>query len=231
MSGGLDSATLAWKALSQRFDILPININYGQKNIAEAAAFKNLIREIKNRKPKQLLNPIELNLIHFMEPIIKNWQELRDNNTIKNQTQMEFYTPSRNLLFVSIASMVGEIIAINNYDEVKIGIGIHKHKTYSRDYWDITPNFAHTFNNVLKLNNCQKIEIYSPYVNKYKKDIIKDCVELGVPWEKTWTCYNPVYSDDKKEISPCQKCEACIERESAGIEAGIPDINKYKISF
>ena len=68
-----------------------------------------------------------------------------------------------------------------------------------------------------------------------KTEIVKDAVRLGVPYELTWTCYNPqkIILDKKRpgpyiRYVPCLKCEACVEREKAGKEAGVKDINDYK---
>jgi 7-cyano-7-deazaguanine synthase in queuosine biosynthesis len=44
MSGGLDSSTLAFKAIEDGFTILPININYGQKNAVEQHSFENIYK-------------------------------------------------------------------------------------------------------------------------------------------------------------------------------------------
>ena len=243
MSGGLDSTTLAFRALSEleNCDILPININYGQKNIVEMKAFKNIIDYMQNDSlyKNNIMDPIILDVNQFMKPVISQWQKQRDSGSIKDITEMEFYTPSRNLFFTAIASMIGEIIALNNYDEIKIGIGIHKHETYSRNYWDITPQFAKTFDALLSLNDCANIEIYSPYVNKFKSDIVADAIRMSVPWELTWTCYNPIVTELKDiepdanshpfKVSPCNKCEACIERKNAGAKQGFPEINDYVI--
>jgi len=229
MSGGLDSTTLAFKALSEGYDILPININYGQKNIVEMKAFQNIINFLnESQYQNNVLDPIVLDASEFIKPVIEHWQKQRDEGTIKKSTDMEFYTPSRNLFFMSVASMIGEIIALDKYDAIKVGLGIHKHQTYSRDYWDITPQFAKTFDALLSLNDCANIEIYAPYVNKYKSAIVSDAVgSLNVPWEYTWTCYNPIIENDVAR--PCGICEACVERQQAGENAGVSNINSYSI--
>jgi 7-cyano-7-deazaguanine synthase len=241
MSGGLDSTTLAFKALSEGFDILPVNINYGQKNIVELKAFQNIMDYLKNQPlyKNSVLDPIILDAESFLKPVISNWQKQRDTGKIKENTQMEFYTPSRNLLFTAIASMVGEIIALNKYTNIKVGIGIHKHKTYDRNYWDITPQFAKTFDALLALNDCAEIEIFAPYVNKFKSEIVKDVLKMNVPWKLTWTCYDPIITKLKDiepdssskhfKATPCLKCEACKERQESGRVNDFLNINNYEL--
>jgi 7-cyano-7-deazaguanine synthase len=232
MSGGLDSTTLAFKALSEGYTILPVNINYGQKNIVEMTAFKNIINYLQTQPlyKKNILEPIVLDMDSFMKPVLSSWQEMRDSGQMKEKTNLEFYTPSRNLLFSSLATVIGEIIALGlDYNKIKIGLGIHKHTMYDRDYWDIKPQFAKTFDALLALNDCADIELYAPYANKFKKDIIEDAYKMNVPWELTWTCYDPIIENNIAK--PCQKCEACIERQKAGDEGGIPSINEYFITL
>ena len=64
------------------------------------------------------------------------------------------------------------------------------------------------------------IEISSPFSDLEKSGIIKAAVELGVPLEKTWSCYlnGPVH---------CGACESCHNRQKAFKDAGIPDPTEY----
>jgi 7-cyano-7-deazaguanine synthase len=248
MSGGLDSTTLAFRAIADGYIIQPININYGQKNIVEMNAFKNIMGYLRSQKLYQgtFLEPITLDVGSFMKPVIDRWKENRDNGIMKEKTEMEFYTPSRNLLFSSIAAVVGEIIAIdNNFTEIAVGLGIHKHATYDRDYWDIKKSFAKAFDTILALNDCVDINLYAPYANKFKEEIVRDAYKMDVPFELTWTCYDPIITELRPveeadpdviyyKAEPCRKCEACYERQLAGDNArvGVSEtINKYQCYF
>ena len=235
MSGGLDSTTLAMRALEDGYTILPINIKYGQKNIVELQAFENLMVFFKRMFPNEFLDPVHLDLSGMMQESLNLYQKLRDSHKVEKTTGHEFYTPSRNLVFTTLAAMIGEIAAIaEDLTEVKIGLGIHKHSdVYSRDYWDITPEFVIRLNSVLALNDSIKVRIYAPYINTLKSEIVKDAVRLGVPYEITWTCYNPIHkiSISEEIFKPCLKCEACRERARAGEEAGVSDINQYSLNI
>jgi len=228
MSGGLDSTTLATRAISEGYTVLPVNVIYGQKNIIETEVFHNLINNYFNKKyPGQVLEPVTIDLNSIMTTTLNLWEQLRDSNVIKDATDMEFYTPSRNLLFTSLAAMIGEIAAISTGKiELKIGLGVHKHTQYCRDYWDITPEFVSKMDSLFELNDCISVSMFTPYVNETKSKIVQDAIKFNVPYKETWTCYNPVINNG---YSPCLKCEACIEREQAGILAGVHDINNYKI--
>jgi 7-cyano-7-deazaguanine synthase len=241
MSGGLDSTTLAIKAINEGYKILPVNFYYEQLNDVEIISFQNLMDYFKyEEKYKQsFMDPIFVDISKIYDATETTWKQLRDKNTIGEKTDLEFYTPSRNLLFSVIISVIGEITSFSkNISEISIGLGIHKHLEY-KNYWDITPEFAKRLQYLFDLNTDVKITFFTPYVDKTKSDIINDVIKYNVPWNKTWTCYSPVIEFEEKKIDgdrifttifkPCQKCEACIERKKAGEKVGIPNINDYEI--
>jgi 7-cyano-7-deazaguanine synthase len=171
----------------------------------------------------------------MMQESVKLYEKIRDNHKVEDATGHEFYTPSRNLVFSTLAAMIGEIAGIaEGLKEVKVGLGIHTHSdVYSRDYWDITPEFVQRLNNVFALNDSMQVSIYAPYAEVLKSEIVKDAVRMGVPYELTWTCYNPVKSINQmgEEYKPCLKCEACQERARAGEAAGVGNINSYSLTI
>ena len=58
--------------------------------------------------------------------------------------------------------------------------------------------------------------IEAPFVNMTKKDIVKLGLELGVPYELTWSCYE---GGDK----PCGVCGTCRDRMAAFEANGVTD--------
>jgi len=237
MSGGLDSATLCAEALYQSFDVFILNFNYNQKNIVETIAFEKLLNYFQKNYVSngKIIGYKKINLKPLFNEFLDIWAQMRDKGKIKKDAKHQFYTPARNLLFSVISSVIGEIIALaNDYNEVNIGLGIHEHSKEAygehKDYWDITPEFAKRLSNLLTLNDVKTIKLFTPFVNKTKAEIVKRVLELKIPYKLTWTCYDP----QKKGLDiyiPCGKCEACIERELAGKEAGVDDINQYSIKI
>jgi len=236
MSGGLDSATLCAEALNQGYEVFVVNFNYNQKNIVELKAFDNLVEYFtKNYGSNgKIIGVKKLNLKPLFDEFLNVWASLRDDDKIEEQSHHKFYTPSRNLLFSVISTVIGEIIAIDkDYSEISIGIGIHKHSEEAygehKDYWDITPEFAKRLQSIFDLNDVVKVNIFAPFVDKTKTEVVKRGMQLVVPFEKTWTCYDPQKLD--KVFVPCGVCEACIERRNAGKAAGVMNINKYSVSL
>jgi 7-cyano-7-deazaguanine synthase len=62
----------------------------------------------------------------------------------------------------------------------------------------------------------ERIEIFRPFAEMTKAQVIQLGTELEVPFELTWSCYN-------HETFPCGECQACWERAKAFAEVGIPD--------
>ena len=65
-SGGLDSSVLIAKAISMGYDVQPINFNYGQKNLIEITAQKNVIGKFKEMYGERLKDTLNLNFNNFL---------------------------------------------------------------------------------------------------------------------------------------------------------------------
>lgn len=72
-----------------------------------------------------------------------------------------------------------------------------------------------------------KVTIATPFVEWTKSDIVKYMLGKNIPYELTWTCYEPQINE--KYYVPWKVCQACIERENAGIKNNLSSINKYMI--
>ena len=235
-SGGLDSTTLMAKALAEGFIVQPITFEYGQNHKIEMTAQFLSWMELKARHEENLRDPITLNIGEVLGNIKSQYQAIRESKKIEEKTELEYYTPFRNLVFSSLAAMVGEIICLTeDIDELYVGIGVHKHssESYKKDYWDITSDFVDKLNDVFKLNDGIQCQVYAPYASEFKEAIIRDAIDLDVPYKLTWTCYDPVKVTvaDTDTYSPCHKCEACLERQIQGLKAGVDDINDYELNL
>ena len=251
MSGGLDSSTLAARALAEGYLVLPVNFYYGQVNEVEIQAQRTIVNQLKMVYGyDKVLNSVHINLSYSLGDAIHNWQKNRDIGKYNDDLALEYYMPSRNLLFMSLATVLGEIVAkdMPEVNELLLGLGIHKHSdVYARDYWDITPEFASRLQSLLSLNDAIKVSLYAPYANGYKKDIVLDSIKYGVRYDSTWTCYSPnkeIVTHEEVSLSngsrievinginhiPCNECEACKERATQAIGTPLEGkINDYKL--
>jgi 7-cyano-7-deazaguanine synthase len=230
-SGGLDSTTLMVYMLENGYVVQPINLNYGQQNVVEMKAQDSVVEYFQNRYGKdKVFDTLKLDLNSIVNPvkdIIENFRKNGFNNKKLDESNLKHYFPNRNMLFVSIAGIFAETLAyFNNLEETTICIGIHKHITYD-PYWDITGEFAEAVQNVVSLNDAMKVTVATPFVDWTKDGIVKYMIEKDIPYELTWTCYEPQIEGEY--YVPCKVCQACKEREKAGVENNLKDINKYKI--
>lgn len=232
ISGGLDSTTLMGYMLENEYIVQPINFNYGQENVVEMKAQDNVIKYFQERYGKgKVLDTIKLDLIPIMDPIqeiISNFRKNGFNNKELDESNLKHYFPNRNLLFSSIAGVFAETLAyFNGLKETTICIWIHKHTTY-KPYWDITSDFAKAVQNVVNLNDAMKVNVVTPFVEWTKSDIVSYMIEKEIPYELTWTCYEPQINGEY--YVPCKVCQACIERENAGVENKVKNINEYLLN-
>ena len=124
-------------------------------------------------------------------------------------SQPPTYVPNRNMMLLSIASAFAEAQGIRD-----VYYGAQAHDEYG--YWDCTAKFIERINNVLGLNRGDAVTIRAPFVEKKKADLVRMGMDLGVHFERTWSCYR---GGDR----PCGTCPTCVERRKAFDEAGVDD--------
>ncbi len=59
----------------------------------------------------------------------------------------------------------------------------------------------------------EHLNIYSPFIENSKTDIVKIGRSLKVPYQNTWSCYSGL-------ARPCLKCGTCQERSIAFRDSG-----------
>ena len=85
-------------------------------------------------------------------------------------------------------------------------------------YPDCRPEFIKSLSSSLKLGNLwTPIELYAPFQNLSKTDLVTLGLELNVPFELTWSCY------EGKE-RPCLECGTCLERTEAFYKNKVKDL-------
>lgn len=210
VSGGMDSATLLWLAKKEFNEVYAISFDYGQKHRIELDFAKQLTKMAGVKK-------------HFVVdiPHLKGIEgsALTDENVeipseeYPNQPPITT-VPMRNLNFLSIAASFCDVYEIEN-----IGIGIH---SVDSPYPDCRAEFASSAeaainaSSVMVAKKKNRIRVYTPFLGMTKTDVLKLGVELGVPYEKTYSCY-------KGTVLPCGKCATCRQRKEAFESLGLKD--------
>ncbi len=202
LSGGIDSATTLFLAKKQNFLPQALIFDYGQKHKKEIKFAKKIAGKAKIK--------------YYLVKIDIPWSgsSLTDRSkkipTRFSKKIPSTYVPGRNIVFLSYAISFAESIKAK-----AIFIGAHT-QDYS-GYPDCRPEFLKGFNRAVNLGIVNKgVNIHYPLIQKNKKEIIKLGLNLGVPFQYTWSCY-------QGGQSPCKKCDSCRFRIAAFSELGLID--------
>jgi len=221
-SGGLDSTTALAMACNiyGNDNVVALSVSYGQKHLKEIEA-SNKIAAYYN------VEHIYLDLSKIFEysncsllsknsdidvPLGEYSEQLKENNGKALST----YVPFRNGLFLSSAAS----IAISKNCDV-IYYGAHADDAAGEAYPDCSVEFTNAINEAIYLGSGKTCKVVGPFVNMHKADIVKIGLELKVPYELTWSCYE---GHDKA----CGKCGTCIDRIKAFEANGVKDPIEYE---
>ncbi|MFX0048417.1 MAG: 7-cyano-7-deazaguanine synthase [Candidatus Hermodarchaeota archaeon] len=195
LSGGIDSATALFWALSKNYDIIALSINYKWRSKKEIEA------------TKKLAELAGVPLLEISLPYIMGATDLRfEGYPIPSaENAPEGFIPLKNLVFYSIAAYFAEIYGCS------IIIGGHI-KDDIKTFSDVGLNFFKLLENMIKISKHEKdihsIEFLMPLSEKTKNEVLKLANELNVPIDVTWSCYGDF------EV-PCGKCSSCVLRQKA----------------
>jgi 7-cyano-7-deazaguanine synthase len=124
------------------------------------------------------------------------------------------YVPFRNAHFLAVAVSWAEVLGAE-----KVYIGAVEPD--SSGYPDCRPAYYKAFNQVVKTGTKHgDIEIVTPLIAMRKNEIVRLGLELGVPFDLTWSCYS-------REDQACGICDSCALRLRAFEAAGVPDPIPY----
>ena len=124
------------------------------------------------------------------------------------------YVPFRNAHFLAAAVSWAEVL-----DAEKIYIGAVEQD--SSGYPDCRPAYYLAFNQVIKAGTREgRIQVVTPLIAMRKVEIVRLGMELGAPFDLTWSCYS-------REDKACGVCESCVLRRRAFAEAKTQDPIAY----
>ena len=124
------------------------------------------------------------------------------------------YVPFRNAHFLSTAVSWAEVLGAE-----KVLIGAVQQD--SSGYPDCRPEYYQAFNEVVRRGTREgRIEIVTPLIAMRKSQIVRLGLELGAPFDLTWSCYS-------REDRACGICDSCVLRLRAFQNAGAHDPIPY----
>lgn len=206
LSGGMDSATLLYHLLEQGDEVICLTFNYGQRHKKEIELARQLAEYVSCKW--QLVD------LSGLKDLIKGNSQTDDSIPVPEGHYAEenmklTIVPNRNMMMLAIA---GAVALSEKCDRLAYGAHAGDHAIYP----DCRLEFVIAMRVAFGLCDWNKLDLIVPFQEKSKGDIAKRGLELGVPYEKTWTCY-------AGQEKPCGKCGACTERREAFEFAGQPD--------
>ncbi len=199
-SGGIDSAVLTVDMLQRGNEVALLAINYGQRNNIELSFGATFVAYLEARYDKSI--SYTTCPLRNVTPLI-NQSSLMGNAPIPtgDENKESVIVPNRNMILISIA--VGYALNLE-YEEVLIA----NHLPGQFSMPDCRADFVQAMQNAVEISSEARVKLVAPYQEFTKATIVKKGLELTVPFELTYSCYNGL----KK---PCGVCKACVERRNA----------------
>jgi 7-cyano-7-deazaguanine synthase len=218
LSGGMDSAVCAALAVRD-FDAAAVHVSYGQRTQErERQSFLAICQRLKihdklmvRNEALRLIGGSALTDDSIAVPDAENVDPENMGHTIPVT-----YVPFRNAHFLAVAVSWAEVLGAE-----KVYIGAVEPD--SSGYPDCRPAYYQAFNEVIKAGTKEgKIEIVTPLIAMRKAEIVRLGLELGAPFDLTWSCYS-------REDQACGVCDSCVLRLRAFAAAGARDPIPYAV--
>jgi 7-cyano-7-deazaguanine synthase len=198
VSGGLDSVTMTYQLVQQGHRPHLLSFNYGQRHAKELnCALWTAERLNLNWTLVDLTTVTELigtSALTFGHSVPEG-HYAEDNMALT-------VVPNRNMMMLSIAAAA---CVSNRGSYIATGVHAGDHAQYP----DCRLRFIEATQEAIFLGNegfvHPKFEIKTPFIDWSKAEIAHEAFRLGVPLDKTWSCY-------KGTLQHCGRCGTCVER-------------------
>ncbi len=208
-SGGLDSTVLLYHLREAGDQVRCLGIDYGQRHRCELEAGRRICDGLGIAYRIADLTPIT--------PLLAGSSQTSDIPVPEGHYTAESMkltvVPNRNMIMLAVA--VGWAVSLE-YDRVVFAAHGGDHPIYP----DCRPAFVEAMQRAAALCDGHRVTIASPFAAKTKADLVELGQALGVPFDKTWSCYQggPLH---------CGQCGTCVERREAFERAGVADPTVY----
>ena len=220
-SGGLDSTTCLAMAVEKygADHVIALSVSYGQKHQKEIEAANQIVNHYKVAHQILDLSTIfegsNCSLLKQSNSFIPH-ESYEEQLNKENGKPVSTYVPFRNGLFLATAAS----IALSKGCEV-IYYGAHSDDAAGNAYPDTSTAFNDAIRQAIYLGSGNEVRVEAPFISSTKAQVVKVGMELGVPFEMTWSCY------EGKEKA-CGTCGTCIDRKEAFRLNGITDPIAYE---
>jgi 7-cyano-7-deazaguanine synthase len=211
LSGGMDSCVCAALAVRDH-DAAAVHISYGQRTEQrERRSFLAVCQRLGIQDKlvirNEALHAIGGSALTDENIAVPPCEGLGPNIPVT-------YVPFRNAHLLAVAVSWAEVLGAK-----KVYIGAVEPD--SSGYPDCRPAYYRAFNEVVKMGTKEgDIEIVTPLIAMRKNEIVRLGLELGAPFDLTWSCYS-------RQDEACGICDSCVLRRRAFETAGMQDPIPY----
>ena len=209
-SGGMDSTVLLYQLLQAGDEVKALSINYGQRHSRELDGARALCSELGVEH--RVADLSGLSDLLAGSALTSSDIEVPEGHYAEDNMKATV-VPNRNMILLSVAA--GWAIS-SKYDRIAYAAHSGDHAIYP----DCRNEFAEALDGAIRLADWHEVSLYRPFVDMTKADIVSLGAKLGVPFEKTWSCY-------KGQDLHCGRCGTCVERREAFYLAGVEDPTTY----
>lgn len=207
-SGGIDSTTMLYEYRDRI--ALAVSFDYGSNhNAREIDCARYHCQKLSI--PQRII-PLNFFSGNIRSSLLDGADAIPEGN-YDDQNMKSTVVPFRNGIMLSIAAGIAESEGLRH-------VMIANHAGDHAIYPDCRPGFIAAMSEAIKNGTYEGIDLFAPYTNITKTEIIRHGQQLGIDWSHTWSCY-------KGLDQHCGLCGTCRERREAFLEAGIPDPTTY----
>jgi len=210
-SGGMDSVVLAHKVAAENILLELVSFDYGQRHKKELAFAAECARRLD--VPHQIIDITAIGTT-------LGGSALTDDIAVPDghyaeETMKITIVPNRNAIMLAIAFAIAAARGAN-----AVATAVHGGDHFI--YPDCRPGFISAFETMQRhaLDGYADIRLLAPFVQISKSEIARIGAAIGVPFEKTWSCYKGLEAH-------CGCCGTCVERREAFHLAGLDDPTPY----
>jgi len=221
LSGGMDSCVCAALAVRDfgAASIAALHVGYGQRTEArERKAFEDVCCRLNIERrllvENRALNQIGGSALTDKKIAVPESRHLGSDIPVT-------YVPFRNAHFLAAGVSWAEVLGA-----ARVYIGAVEQD--SSGYPDCRPEYYRAFNELIRAGTKEgTIQVLTPLIALRKTEIVSLGLEVGAPFDLTWSCYS-------QQDRACGVCDSCVLRlrafEQAGVVDPIPYANKKKIA-
>ena len=208
-SGGVDSTTLLYE---YREEIAcAVGFDYGSKhNAREIAAAKAICRELEI---PYLIIPLAFIEEYFRSDLLLSGGEMQLGD-YSEENMSSTVVPFRNGIMLSVLAGLAES---RDLQQVLIANHFGDHAIYP----DCRESFVKPMGEAITAGTSNGVKLVAPYTALTKAEIVARGTRLGVPYGKTYSCY-------QGGERHCGRCGTCRERHDAFVANGLEDPTLYE---